>query len=387
MNATSAHEIGAAGGPSSGVVAPGKDAGLGLARSIMARYAITDASWHYEHGLFLGSALAAGEAWGDRELALAARERISSLVAPDGTIRGYSRDEYNLDMINSGNNLFRLLEEAGDPRYRMAIETLAGQLRSQPRTPSGGFWHKQIYSDQMWLDGLYMAQPFVARYAKLRRYPELFEDSVRQFALVAEKTRDPRNGLLSHAWDERRAQLWADPVTGRSPNHWGRAMGWFAMALVDVLELLPDGHPGRGELSVILAGLAVALAAFQDPGSGLWYQMVDQGGREGNYLEASVSSMLAYAFAKGARLGALDKERFWPIARRAYEGACERFLRAGPGGEVRLEGTCAVAGLGGSPYRDGSFEYYVREPVRTDDFKGVGPFILASIEYDRRVAG
>lgn len=364
-------------------LSPGREAGLGLARSAMARYPKAEASWHYEHGLFLGAAMRAGEAWGDGALGREASARAASLVSPEGTIKGYATGEYNLDMVASGRNLFDLLAETGEPRFRTAIETLEAQLRSQPRTPSGGLWHKLIYPDQMWLDGLFMAQPFQTLYATRFERPDLLGDVVFQFSLLAGKAKDPRNGLLRHAWDERRTQLWADPETGRSPNHWGRAMGWFAMALVDVIELLPAGYPGRAELGAIAAGLAEALLAFQDGATGLWYQVVDQGSREGNYLEASVSSMLAYAFLKGSRLGALEPGRFLPAARRAYEGCCERFLRRDEGGGIHLEGICAVAGLGGSPYRDGSFEYYAGEPLRTDDFKGVGPFVLASAEYGR----
>jgi len=361
-----------------------RDAGLSLARAAMSRYAPVSTSWHYEHGLFLASILEAGEAWGDSELALAARSRVSSLVGPGGSIREYRREDYNLDMINSGKNLFRLLAESGEERFRIAIESLELQLAEQPRTPSGGLWHKLIYPDQMWLDGLYMAQPFQARYARAFDRPELFDDVVLQFSLVAEMARDPRNGLLRHAWDESRKQLWAETATGRSPNAWGRAMGWFAMALVDALEQMSAAHAGRSRLVGILSSLAESLAAYQEEASGLWYQVVDQGGRAGNYLEASASCMFAYAFLKGARLGFLDAARFRPLAERAYSGALARFLKLGPGGEAHLEGTCAVAGLGGSPYRDGSYEYYIGEPVRTDDFKGVGPFILASVEYGLR---
>jgi unsaturated rhamnogalacturonyl hydrolase len=303
-------------------------------------------------------------------------------VSADGAIRGYRPEEFNLDMINSGRNLLSLFSETGETRLRLALDALASQLSSQPRTISGGFWHKLIYPNQIWLDGLYMAQPFAVRYGLMFGNPSFVEDAVAQFLLAAKKTRDPRTGLFRHAWDEERAQPWADPETGRAPNAWGRAMGWFAMALVDVIEVLYPGSAGRGELCALLSGIADALAEFQDPATGLWYQVLDQGEREGNYLEASVSSMLPYAFLKGVRLGALDAVRFVPIACRAYEGACGRFLSRDPDGCVHLEGVCSVAGLGGTPYRDGSFEYYVREPIKADDYKGVGPFILASIEYE-----
>lgn len=362
---------------------PGRGAGLALARTVLGRYAISDSSWHYEHGLLLLACREAGDAWADPSLSRMARDLSSALVDADGSIQGYVEGEYNLDMINSGRNVLVLFAETGERRFKIAADRLAAQLRSQPRTPSGGLWHKKIYPNQMWLDGLYMAQPFALRYAAAFGELSFVEDAVLQFSLIAEKARDPRNGLLRHAWDESRTQLWAEPETGKSPNHWGRAMGWYAMALVDSIEVLPEGHEGAAILSALLEDLSEALATFQDPETGLWYQVVDKGGRMGNYLEASVSSMLAYAFMKGSRIGVLDPRRFTPIGRRAYEGACNRFLKAGSDGGARLEGICAVAGLGGSPYRDGSFEYYVGERVAVDDYKGVGPFVLASIEYDR----
>jgi unsaturated rhamnogalacturonyl hydrolase len=362
--------------------APGREAGLGLARSAMARFSPADARWNYEQGLFLMAVREAGEAWGDESLVRSADARTASLVREDGSIVGYNRAEYNLDQVNAGKNLFPLFAESRDERYRIAIDSLAAQLAAQPRTRSGGYWHKLIYPEQIWLDGLYMAQPFRARLASLSGDDAALEDVVSQLELIAEKARDPATGLLRHAWDEGGTQLWADPENGRSPNAWGRAMGWYAMALVDVMDWVPAG----GELAVRLAdaliGLAGALARFQDIETGLWYQVVDQAGREGNYLEASVSSMLAYAFAKGVRLGALAADPWRSVADRACEGAVARFLREEADG-LHLDGTCAVAGLGGSPYRDGSYDYYVREPIRADDFKGVGPFILAQVEYAR----
>jgi unsaturated rhamnogalacturonyl hydrolase len=369
-----------------GAAAPGREAGLGLARSAMARFSPVEARWNYEQGLFLMAARAAGEAWGDVELVRSADARTASLIGADGTIAGYRKDEYNLDQVNAGKNLFPLLAETGDARYRAAIDALAAQLAAQPRTRAGGYWHKLIYPEQVWLDGLYMAQPFRARLAALDGDEAAIGDIVAQLALIAEKARDPATGLLRHAWDEGRTQLWADPETGRSPNAWGRAIGWYAMALVDVLDWIPARGDQAARIGTILRALAGALARFQDEATGLWHQVVDQGGREGNYLEASASCMLAYAFAKGVRLGALDLSPWRAVADRACEGAVGRFLRAEADG-LHLDGTCAVAGLGGSPYRDGSFDYYIREPVRSDDSKGVGPFILAQLEYDRARRG
>lgn len=337
--------------------------------------------WNYEQGLFLMAARLAGDALGDPGLAGAARELAAGAVEESGLIRGYRREDYNLDQVAPGKNLFDLLERSGEARFAEAIESLSAQLRSQPRTPSGGFWHKAIYPNQMWLDGLFMAQPFVARYAIYRGSDALVEDILLQFSLAGERTLDPGTGLNRHAWDESRTQLWADPETGRSPHAWGRALGWYAMALADVLELLPPRERGTGSLAAQLERVARAALRYRDRDSGLWPQVLDQGGREGNYIEASASAMLAYAMAKGVRLGHLPAEPFAEAASSAHRALSSRFLSRDAEG-LHLEGTCAVAGLGGSPYRDGSFDYYVREPVARDDLKGVGPFVLASTELE-----
>jgi unsaturated rhamnogalacturonyl hydrolase len=286
--------------------------------------------------------------------------------------------------VNPGRLLFELLGRGDDGRYRAALAQLHGQLSGQPRTPEGGFWHKGIYPGQMWLDGLYMAAPFRARYAKEFGGPELFDDIVAQFELIEDRARDPATGLLHHAWDSGPTMAWADPSTGRSPQIWGRAMGWFAMALVDSWEYLPEGHRGRASLAAMLLRLGQALLRVRDPGTGLFWQVLDQGGRAGNYLEASASSMFSYALARGSRLGLLPAEPWSGLAGGILEAATGRFISQGADGRLHLEESCAVAGLGGKPYRDGSFAYYVGEPRRTDDFKGAGPFILASIEYERR---
>ena len=226
-----------------------------------------------------------------------------------------------------------------------------------------------------------MAGPFYAEYALTFSEPEIFDDLTNQFVLIEAHARDPRTGLLFHAWDESKTQRWADPRTGCSPHFWGRAIGWFVMALVDVLDYLPETHANHAELIAILNRLAQALIQFQDPASGLWYQVVDQASRPGNYREASVSAMLAYGFAKGVRMGWLPPE-FLTAALRAYHGLLENMIRIDSRGKLTLDGTCSVAGLGGTPYRDGSYEYYIKEPVAANDFKGVGPFILAALELD-----
>jgi unsaturated rhamnogalacturonyl hydrolase len=233
----------------------------------------------------------------------------------------------------------------------------------------------------MWLDGLYMASPFYAEYATTFNELDLLADVTHQFKLVEEHARDPQTGLLYHAWDESKEQKWANPVTGCSPHFWGRAMGWFAMALVDVLDILPATHADHPELVQILNRLAQALLQVQDPATGLWYQIVNLPQNPGNYRETSVSSMLAYAFARGVRQGYLAAD-YQYAAQRAYRGLLENMVKVDARGTLTLEGTCSVGGLGGMPYRDGSFEYYISEPIAANDFKGVGPFILAALEIE-----
>lgn len=307
---------------------------------------------------------------------------IDHFVQPDGSIRTYRLEEYNVDLVNSGKLLFGAFERTGEGRFRKAIELLRQQMRTHPRNTSKGFWHKKIYPYQMWLDGIYMAGPFLAEYAY--RFKELttFDDVVHQILLIDQRTRDERSGLLYHAWDESRQQRWCDPVTGRSRYFWGRAIGWYVMALVDVLDFLPREQAHRQELIAILDRTAAALLKVQDEATGLWYQILDLPGRDGNYLEASASAMFVYAFAKAVREGYLPQDYLLP-ARRGYHGLLQNLIKIDAQGLLTLDKVCGGAGLGGKPYRDGSFEYYVNEKIIPNDPKGVGPFILAALEMER----
>jgi unsaturated rhamnogalacturonyl hydrolase len=352
-----------------------------MADSVIRRHSPEAAQWHYEHGLALKAIEQVGRASGDARYGRFVKDTIDLFVEPDGAIRSYRLQEYNLDQINPGNLLFPLYQATGDERYKQAAALLRQQLREQPRTPSGGFWHKQIYPNQMWLDGVYMASPFYTTFARSFDEPAAFDDIAHQIILIAEHARDPQTGLLYHAWDESKQQPWANPATGCSPHFWGRALGWYAMALVDVLDDFPAEHPRRAAIVAILRDAAAAVAQVQDGASGLWYQVLDQGERAGNYLEASASCMFVYALAKAVRNGYLPAE-YLAVARRSYQGIVRDLISVDAQGLVTLERICAVAGLGGNPYRDGSFEYYVGEPVAANDYKGVGPFILAAIEIE-----
>ena len=368
--------------PQGRVIIPDQAWATRMADSMLKRHISTAARWHYEHGLLLLAIERVWRATGATRFHDHVKDTIDLFVDPQGDIRTYSLEEYNLDQINPGRLLFPLYRDSGDKRYKLAAMLLRAQLADQPRTRSGGFWHKQIYPAQMWLDGIYMAAPFYAAFARTFDEPSAFDDIAHQIILIEQHTRDPNTGLLYHAWDASTQQRWANQETGCSPHFWGRAMGWYAMALVDVLDEFPVEHPRRAEIVAILGRLAAAVTQVQDATSGLWYQVLDQGARAGNYLEASASCMFVYALARGARQGYLPAD-YLAAARQGYEGIVRDLITVDSQGLVTLERVCAVAGLGGDPYRDSSFAYYVGERVAANDYKGVGPFILASLELER----
>lgn len=338
-------------------------------------------NWNYENGIILTAMERVWRRTGDDRYYQYIKDNNDLFVRPDGTIETYNLNEYNVDMINQGKSLFVLCDKTGEEKYRKSIELLVSQLRSHPRTSEGGLWHKKIYPFQMWLDGVYMTSPLLAQYAAMFHAPEWFDDVAHEILLMEKVSRDPRTGLLYHAWDETKEQRWADSETGCSPHFWGRALGWYVMAIVDVLDFLPVDHPKRGQIVGIYYRLAEAIMRVQDHKTGLWYQVLDQGTREGNYAEASCSSMFVCAFAKGYRMGYLGGNAL-QAARRGYEGLLEHCVEREADGTIRLNHICGVAGLGGNPYRDGSYEYYVNEVIRSDDPKGVAPFIMAGLEIE-----
>ena len=339
------------------------------------------AKWTYEYGVVLKGLEGVWLSSGDGRYFSFIQKGMDNFVSADGTIRTYNVADYNLDNINSGRSLLLLYKVTGQDKYRKAAAVLREQLKTHPRTSDGGFWHKKIYPSQMWLDGLYMAEPFYAEYALTFHEDADFDDIARQFVLMELHSRDAKTGLLYHGWDESKQQRWSDPATGRSPNFWDRAMGWYAMALVDTLDYFPRQHAQRSALIAILNRLAKSVANYQDAKTGLWYQVMDKGTEQGNYLEASGSSMLVYALAKGVRNGYLPAT-YLSVARRGYKGLLDRFVRVDAQGQTNFEGTVGVAGLGGNPYRDGSYQYYLSEKVVTNDPKGVGAFLMASNEME-----
>jgi rhamnogalacturonyl hydrolase YesR/beta-xylosidase/lysophospholipase L1-like esterase len=343
--------------------------------------------WDYTQGLVLLAIQRLAQRTGDERYAAYVKAYYDGMIDAEGRIRAYKLDEYSLDQINAGKTLFALYDKTHEQKYRKAIETLRQQLREQPRNPDGGFWHKKRYPRQMWLDGLYMASPFLAQYGNVFNDRAAFDDVITQFVLMEKHARDDKSGLLVHGYDDARQQKWADPVTGKSAAFWGRAMGWYAMGLVETLDYIPIDHPRRHELIEILNRFAAAIVKVQDPKTGVWWQVVDQPGREKNYLESSASSMFAFVLLKSARLGYIDAS-YAAIGRRAYRGVLDQFITTDANGLVSINQAVAVVGLGGDPnaegrYRDGSYDYYVSEKTRSNDPKAIGPFIFASIEMEK----
>ena len=341
--------------------------------------------WSYPNGLVLKAAEQVYKKTGKQQYYDYIKAYAEELVNEDGTIKTYDIKKYNLDMLNSGNVLIYLYSVDKQEKYLKALQLLRSQIDNQPRTSEGGFWHKKIYPNQMWLDGLYMGEPFYAHYTKLfstgTEADKAYNDIVNQFDVIQKHMVDSKTGLLYHGWDESKQQQWADKKTGLSPNFWGRAMGWYGMAIVDVLDFLPENHPGRAKLITYLKSYSEALVKVQDSKTGLWYQVLDKGGEKGNYLEASASSMFVYTFAKAARKGYLP-DSYKTIAKKGYDGIIKNLITVEKDGPVNLNQNCAVAGLGGTPYRSGTYDYYVNEEIRANDPKGTGPFILASLELE-----
>jgi unsaturated rhamnogalacturonyl hydrolase len=337
--------------------------------------------WDYCHGLELGAMLSVYDAYGDKRVRDYALAYADTMVRADGSIVTYKLSEYSLDRINTGKIFFRVYEQTKDEKYKKALDLLYSQFATHPRNADGGFWHKQIYPHQMWLDGLYMGAPFYAEYAFRNNLPKDYADVINQFVTVARHTYDPANGLYRHAADVSRAQRWADPVTGQSLHSWGRAMGWFAMALVDALDFIPPHEAGRDSMLTILNNVALQVKKLQDPATGGWYQVLDRGGDKGNYLESSCSAMFTYSLFKAARKGYIDKA-YLDVALKAYRGFIDNFVEVDDDGVVTVTRACAVAGLGGKVYRSGDYDYYINETIRDNDPKAVGPFILASLEYE-----
>jgi unsaturated rhamnogalacturonyl hydrolase len=339
-------------------------------------------NWSYDQGIVLQGLQSVWQQSAKNEYFSYIQKSMDRYVGTDGSIRTYKANDYTLDNILSGRSLLFLQQVLGTEKYYKAASLLRRQLNEQPKTPEGGFWHKKRYPNQMWLDGLYMAEPFYAEYASVYHEDTDFDQIADQFIWMEQHARDNKTGLLYHAWDQSKKERWANPQTGLSASLWARADGWYAMALVDVLPYFPVNHPKRAALVAILNRLAVAIQSSQDKDSGLWYQVLDKGGKNGNYLEASASCMFVYTLAKGAREGYLP-QKYLPVAQKAYAGIIKNFIETDADGQISIKGTVGGVGVGGEPYRDGSYEYYIGVKTVVNETKGVGAFMLASVEMER----
>lgn len=335
--------------------------------------------WDYTQTLVARAMLDVYQHSGDTAILNYTLRFADYFINPDGSIKTYKLSDYNIDRVNGGNFLYLLNELQPQDRYVKAISLLRSQLLTHPRVSEGGFWHKKIYPHQMWLDGLYMAEPFYAHYAAVNDSIALFDDIANQFIIVDKHTLDTLTGLNYHGWDEAREQIWADRTTGCSPNFWSRSMGWYVMAIVDVLDYMPVNHPQRQQLIDILNRVCKSLLKYQDKKTKMWYQLTTLTDTEGNYLESTGTIMYCYAMAKGARKGYLPK-CYRKVASKIFDGIVKYSTQQNDDGTVSITRCCAVAGLGGKQQRDGSVAYYLSEPVRNDDPKAVGPFILAAYE-------
>jgi len=336
------------------------------------------AVWNYEEAVTLKGIDRLWRKTGDDAYFAYMKKIIDHFINGDGSIRTYLPLEYNSDQVTGGLILLTLYEKTKEPKYKIAMDHLWEQIQWQPRTKEGGFWHKYKYPYQMWLDGAYMLDVFYASYTKAFK-KNTFSDIANQLIWLNKHLKDPATGLLFHGWDESKKQPWSNPQTGQSPEIWNRAMGWYTMALVDIIDLFPINHPKRPELIRILNANMSSIARYQDKSSGVWYQIVNKGGMKGNYPEASGSTMFAYAMAKAINIGFLPSS-YKQTLQKAYDGILKQFITIDENGLPHIHHSCSGAGLGGTPYRPGTYEYYVNEPQRSDDLKTIGPLISLFLE-------
>ena len=362
--------------------------------------------WSYVMGIELEGMLDTYLRYGDQKILDYCRLYTDTMINANGDIKGYNILEYNLDNVRTGHFVTRMYQQQSEAKNLKAMQTLMKQLQDQPRTKADKvYWHKAIYAYQVWLDGIFMGLPFrclTAPVVNPKGAQKIYDDAVNQLKITYQRTLDPKTGLNRHAYDENRNMFWADKETGLSQHCWGRAQGWFTMALIEVLDAVPEDYARRGELIELLQKDLDAVIKWQDKKSGVWYQVMDSPKREGNYLESTCSAMFAYALLKAARKGYVDNS-YREAGIRAYKGIIDNFIRVNADKTISLTQGCAVAGLGPgiSPEveaalkkinpnakakedrrRDGSYEYYLSEPIRDNDAKGVGPFIWASLEME-----
>lgn len=351
-----------------------------MANTVLGKFPELRNRWAYDYGVVCKGMEKVYELTGEEKYFQYVKENMEHFLLPDGQIRYYDLQAYNLDYINNGKSLLYLYRKTGEEKYLAPIQLLRRQLSEHPRTTEGGFWHKKVYQNQMWLDGLYMAEPFYAEYINLFEEEKSHRDVVLQFRLIDKHLKNAEKQLLYHGWDEKRECFWADKETGLSSNFWGRSIGWYSCALVDTLDYLEE-QEDRDTLIAMVKDLAEGLIRVQSERSGVWYQVLDQEMRYGNYPEASCSCMFTYFLLKSIRKGYIDK-RYHEYAKKAYNGIIREFIEVDERGLLNLKGTVYVSGLGGDSSRDGSYEYYISEPKQINNLLGIGAFLMASVEME-----
>jgi unsaturated rhamnogalacturonyl hydrolase len=347
-------------------------------KQIMKDFKFYKESWNYEDGCIYKGIMDMYYATGDKDYYDFVFENIEKWIDKDGKIKNYEISEYNIDNLNSGKVLFPIYKKTKEKKYETAIKELYEQIKTHPRTIEKNFWHKKIYPNQVWLDGLYMALPFYLEYENIFDNKKNYDDIFDQILNVEKHMKDKKTGLYYHGYDESKTERWSDSETGLSQNFWSRAMGWYVMALIDVLEITDDKYEKKEKVKEIFRNTIDALINFQDNKSGMWYQVIDKGENPKNYTETSGTLMIAYSILKGCRLGILE-EKYEKSGSKAFQGTVEKYLSEKEG-KIFLGGICGVAGLGNDPYRDGSEEYYYSERLITNDAKGTGPFLMAYSE-------
>jgi len=339
--------------------------------------------WNYIDGCMIKAVIEMYYITKNKDYLKFADEFIDYYILEDGTIKTFDAEEYNIDNINEGKVLFDLHALTGKEKYLKAISTIYKQLETHPRTEEGNFWHKKIYENQVWLDGLYMAQPFYMAYETKFNNLTNYKDIFNQFLSVEKYMKDDKTGLYYHGYDTSKSMYWCDPKTGLSKNFWGRAMGWFVMSIIDVIEVMDDQmfYEYRYLMEMFRSAIDALIQVQSE--TGMWYQVLDKPEVDGNYLETSASAIIAYAILKGVRLEVLP-ERYKENGHKAFWDICNQYLED-ENGILSLGGICLVAGLGGKDYRDGSVAYYLSEPVVKNEAKGVAPFLLCYTEIEREL--
>ncbi len=351
-----------------------------MADTVLSKFPELRNRWAYDYGVVCKGIEKVYEITGEEKYFQYIKSNMDHFLLEDGSIQYYEKEAYNIDFVNNGKCFLYLYEKTKEDKYKKATDLLREQLREHPRTSEGGFWHKKVYANQMWLDGLYMGQPFYAEYSKMFEDSQSHPDVLKQFELIDTHLKNPEAQLLYHGWDEKRECFWADKETGLSANFWGRSVGWYACALVDTLDYI-KGNDGRKQLINMVRDLAEGIVKVQSKKTGVWYQVLDQEERYGNFPEASCSCMFTYFLLKAVRKGYIDK-KYLEYAKKAFYGIIREFIEVDENDLLNLRGTIYVSGLGGDMLRDGSYDYYISEPRKVNSLLGIGAFLMASVELE-----